>query len=223
MCPPHPAGRYNAFMRLVAPLLLAFVPLLALAACGDDKKAGPAASPSDTASAAASVAASQSASAQPTPSASPSASATSAPMPPRPVPIGSSGPIQPGAPAEQQMMAIVYTLAMVQPRGNDPLTVDKTYFDEIVKKLEGAVRTADKGKTPPNPVKGNRGNRKIEVEMGKGCTDRVPSSLIQGAGSSLKAAYEAGVLVISCHDAKWECHQSTRDPKDVLCHAAPRH
>jgi hypothetical protein len=28
--------------------------------------------------------------------------------------------------------------------------------------------------------------------------------------------------VIACRDNKWECHQSTRDPDDVLCHAAPR-
>ncbi len=150
------------------------------------------------------------------------ANAVTTPMPPRPVPLGSSGPIQPTAPAEQQMMAITYTLAMVQPRGNDPLTVDKSYLDDILKKLEGAIRSTDKGKTPPNPAKGARGNRKIEMDMGKGCTDKLPSSLLQRAGSSLKGAYEAGVLVVSCHDDKWECHQSTRDPKDVLCHAAPR-
>jgi hypothetical protein len=59
--------------------------------------------------------------------------------------------------------------------------------------------------------------------MGKGCTERVPSNLIaQRANSSLKAAFEAGILVIACRDNKWECHQSTRDPEDVLCHAAPR-
>ncbi len=122
------------------------------------------------------------------------------------------------------MMAISYTLAMVTPRGSDPLTVDKQFLEDITRKLEAAVRTADKGKTPPNPVKSTKGNRKIEVDMGKGCTDKLPSNLIaQRAGSSLKAAYDAGVLVISCHDDKWECHQSTRDPNDVLCHAAPRH
>lgn len=120
------------------------------------------------------------------------------------------------------MMAIQYTLAMVSPTGTDPL-VDKAYLDEIVKKLETAVRTADKGKTPPNPVQLAKGNRKIEVNMGKGCTDKVPANLIaQRAGSSLKAAYDAGVLVIACRDNKWECHQATRDPADVLCHAAPR-
>ncbi|KYG04225.1 hypothetical protein BE21_47990 [Sorangium cellulosum] len=143
-------------------------------------------------------------------------------MPPRPVPLGSSGPIQPSAPAEQQMMAIQYTLAMVSPRPTDPL-VDKAYLEGILPKLAAAARTADKGKTPPSPVKATKGNRKIEVDMGKGCTERTPSNLLaQRAGSSLKAAYDAGILVVSCHDSLWECHQSTRDPDDVLCHAAPR-
>ncbi|WP_438044276.1 hypothetical protein [Sorangium sp. So ce128] len=159
----------------------------------------------------------------------PSAAATLAAMeaakrelPPRPIPIGSSGPIQPSAPAEQQMMAIQYTLAMVSPRSTDPL-VDKPYLEGILPKLAAAVRTADKGKTPPNPVKATKGNRKIEVDMGKGCTERTPSNLLaQRAGSSLKEAYDAGILVVSCHDDRWECHQSTRDPSDVLCHAAPR-
>src|SRR4029079_8539825 len=110
------------------------------------------------------------------------------------------------------------------PRGNDPLTVEKSYLDDLVKKLEVAVRSADKGKTPPDPVKITKGNRKIEVLMGKGCTDRVPLNLLtQRAGSSLQSAHDAGVLVISCHDDRWESHQSTRDPADVLCHAAPRH
>lgn len=189
-----------------------------LAGC-DDEKPTPGASASATAAI----------SAAPTATAAPTASAVAAPvippipMPPRPVPLGSSGPIQPSAPPEQQMLAISYTLAMVTPRGNDPLTADKAYTDEVVKNLAGAVRGADKGKTPPDPVKLQKGNRKIEIQMGKGCTDRIPSMLIQRASSTLKAAYEAGVLVISCHDDKWECHQSTRDSADVLCHAAPRH
>ena len=120
------------------------------------------------------------------------------------------------------MMAIQYTLAMVSPLANDP-TVDKAYLDDLMKKLETAVRTADKGKTPPNPVQAAKGNRKVEVNMGKGCTDKVPTNLVaQRASSSLKAAFEAGILVVSCRDNKWECHQSTRDPADVLCHAAPR-
>lgn len=148
--------------------------------------------------------------------------ATRRPMPPRPVPIGSSGPIQPSAPPEEQMMAIQYTIAMVAPGPVDPL-VDKVWIDGILPKLAAAARTADKGKTPANPVRTAKGNRKIEVDLGKGCNDRTPANLIaQRAGSSLKEAYEAGVLVISCHDDKWECHQSTRDPDDVLCHAAPR-
>jgi hypothetical protein len=207
-------------MRAAA-LLLPVTALLALAACDDPKK--PASGAAASAAATAAAPASATASAAPTATATATATAATTPMPPRPVPIGSSGPIQPADPADKQMMAITYTLAMVQPRGNDPLTVDKSYLDEVMKKLETAIRTSDKGKTPPNPVQANRGNRKIEVNMGRGCTDLIPSSIIQRAGSSLKAAYEAGVLVISCHDDKWECHQSTRDPKDVLCHAAPRH
>ena len=205
-------------MRAISPLVsLAAAAALALAACDDDK-------PAATTTASTVVA-----SASPTTTAAPTASATTPvvipppPMPPRPVPLGSSGPVQPSAPPEQQMMAIAYTLAMVTPRGADPLTADKAYTEEIVPKLAGAVRTADKGKTPPDPVKLQKGNRKIEVQMGKGCTDRVPSFLMQRAGTTLKAAYDAGVLVISCHDDKWECHQSTRDVADVLCHAAPRH
>jgi hypothetical protein len=119
------------------------------------------------------------------------------------------------------MMAIAYTLALVTPRGNDALTVDSTYLDEVLKKLDVAVRGIDKGKTPPNPVHAEKGNRKIVVDMGHGCVDHVPSQLVQRASTTLAAAHEAGVLVIACHDDRWECHQSTRDPKDVLCHAAP--
>lgn len=177
--------------------------------------------------------------AEPTPvkTAEPQASAKAAPsaaatadakpkikMPPRPIPIGSSGPIQPNAPEQDQIMAIQYTLAMVAVQNGDPPIVDKDYLDRMKKKLADAVRTADKGNTPPNPIKFDRGNRKIEVQMGKGCLDSTPLNLLhQRAGSSLDEAYKAGVLVISCHDSKWECHQSTRIPEDVLCHYAPRH
>ncbi|WP_437581268.1 hypothetical protein [Sorangium sp. So ce887] len=199
-------------------------PVLALAlgfavlACDDPRAQAPGASASAlTPPAAPSAAPAQSAAA--TPAATETAKRE---MPPRPVPMGSSGPIQPSAPAEQQMMAIQYTLAMVSPQPTDPL-VDKAYLERILPKLATAVRTADKGKTPPSPVKPAKGNRKIEVDMGKGCTERTPSNLLaQRAGSSLQEAYDAGVLVVSCHDALWECHQSTRDPNDVLCHAAPR-
>jgi hypothetical protein len=202
-------------MRILTPLTLAGA--IALTACDNAKP--PAASADASAAATAATTASAIASAAPTTT----ASASKRPMPPRPVPLGSSGPIQPSAPPEQQMMAIQYTLAMLSPASTDPL-VDKAYVEDLVKKLEVAVRTADKGKTPPNPVKAMNGERKIAVEMGKGCTDRLPSNLVaQRANSSLRAAYEAGVLVIMCHDDKWECHQSTRDPDDVLCLAAPRH
>ena len=53
------------------------------------------------------------------PTAAPTATATAAAakrqMPPRPFPLGSSGPLQPSAPPEQHMMAIGYTIAMVGP------------------------------------------------------------------------------------------------------------
>jgi hypothetical protein len=190
------------------------LPLVA-AAC-DGKKGGPAAGgTASTATAAVTATATAPASAAaPIPTAKRE-------MPPRPFPVGSSGPVQPSAPQEQQMMAIGYTIAMVSPQGGDPI-VDKAYVEETLKKLEGAIRGADKGKTPPNPARAMSGNRRLHVEMGKGCIDRLPSMLAQRAGSSLKAAYDAGVLVISCHDDKWECHQATRDPADVLCVASPR-
>ncbi len=189
---------------------------LGLLACADKPssdagRAGPGASAAPTAT--------------PTASAAPPPTTTAAarrPMPPRPVPLGSSGPIQPSAPPDEQMMAIQYTLAMVAPQPTDPL-IDKGYVERILPKLAVAARSADKGKTPANPARAAKGSRKIEVDMGKGCNERTPANLLaQRAGSSLKEAYEAGVLVISCHDDKWECHQSTRDPEDVLCHAAPR-
>ncbi|WP_437760397.1 hypothetical protein [Sorangium sp. So ce1389] len=203
-------------VRRAAPPVLALG--FAVLACDDARAPAPGASPSASAPPAA-----ESAAPAPSAAAAPAApSAAKREMPPRPVPIGSSGPIQPSAPPEQQMMAIQYTLAMVSPQSTDPL-VDKAYLDAIVPKLAAAVRTADKGKTPPNPAKATKGNRKIEVDMGKGCNERTPSNLLaQRAGSSLREAYDAGVLVVSCHDDLWECHQSTRDPSDVLCHAAPR-
>jgi hypothetical protein len=188
--------------------------LLALAACDDKPATPPAGAATETAASAATASAPA--------STAPAVTAKPPPMPPRPVPLGSSGPIQPSAPPEQQMMAIAYTLALVTPRGNDPITVDSTFLDDVTKKLDAAVRGIDKGKTPANPVKATKGNRKVEVDMGHGCVDHVPTQLVQRAGTTLQAAYDAGVLVVACHDDKWECHQSTRDPKDVLCHAAPR-
>ena len=155
------------------------------------------------------------------PPATATASAAKRPMPPRPFPLGSSGPVQPSSPPEQQTMAIAYTIAMISPQPTDPL-VDKPWVEDMVKKLDVAVRGADKGKTPANPVRADNGNRKLRVEMGKGCTDKTPAILLSRAGSSVKAAYLSGALVVMCHDDKWECHQSTRASDDVLCVAAPR-
>lgn len=142
-------------------------------------------------------------------------------MPPRPVPLGSAGPIQPSAPPDQQVMAIQYTLAMVAPDPLDPL-VDKGWIEATAKKLAPAVRAADKGKARPEPVRVDKGHRKLVLELGRGCTESTPAAVLRGQGVHLTQAYEAGVLVVACHDDKWECHQSTRDPEDVLCHAAPR-
>ena len=67
-----------------------------------------------------------------------------------------------------------------------------------------------------------------EVEFSWGATEVKAPELVDAivelteTGSSLKATFDSGVLVIACHDDKWECHQSTRDPNDVLCLAAPR-
>ena len=204
-------------MRHLSASAVLALSLFALGACDDEKPASTA--PSATPAAA------------PTPSmeAAPApAPASSAPkvakgiQAPRPFPLGSSGPVQPSAPPEQQMMAIGYTIAMLAPQGTDPL-VGQPKVEEIVNKLGGVVRGADRGKTPPNPVKATKGNRKIEIQMGKGCTDRIPSNLlVQRANIPMQTAYEAGILVVMCHDDKWECHQSTRDSDDVLCLAAPR-
>jgi hypothetical protein len=215
--PMQPAPVRPRELRAAHPAFALALGLAALA-CDDPRAPAPAASAS-----AAAPPGADSAAEAPSAAATPAATAAAKrEMPPRPIPIGSSGPIQPSAPPEQQMMAIQYTLAMVSPGPTDPL-VDKAYLEGILPKLATAVRTADKGKTPPNPVKAAKGNRKIEVDMGKGCTERTPSNLLaQRAGSSLKEAYDAGILVVSCHDERWECHQSTRDPSDVLCHAAPR-
>src|SRR5262249_5803326 len=127
----------------------ALLAALSLAAC-DDAKPGADAGAAAASASAANVAASATASAAPTARAV--AAPSKHPMPPRPVPLGSSGPIQPSAPPDQQMMAIQYTIAMLAPGPTDPL-VDKAYVEDLVKKLEVAVRTADKGKTPANPVK----------------------------------------------------------------------
>ncbi len=159
-----------------------------------------------------------SASARAKPSASPSANR---PKVPRPVPIGSSGPIQPNAPQEQQMMAIQYCIAMASPTPADPI-YDEAAVTAMIKKLGPAVRSADKGKTPPKPAS-LKGKRVIALEMANGCTPKAPTNILASrAGIPLKKAYEAGILVIKCHDNKWACHQSTRTPEDVLCHAAPR-
>ena len=59
--------------------------------------------------------------------------------------------------------------------------------------------------------------------MAEGCNARTPENVLKGrANISLNDAYQAGILVVMCRDNTWACHQSTRTPADVLCHAAPR-
>src|SRR5262249_51135256 len=141
--PPRGVWSIRRLMRLRG-LLFA---LVALAAC-DDKPAPT--KPEPTTSAAPTPPPTPPPTPTPTApapaTATPTASAAAPPMPPRPVPIGSSGPIQPSAPPEQQMMAISYTLAMVAPRPGDPPSVDATFLEDLVKKLEGAVHGVGKGK-----------------------------------------------------------------------------
>jgi hypothetical protein len=143
-------------------------------------------------------------------------------MPPRPFPVGSSGPVKVSDPPDVQMMAIQYTIGMVGVDSVDP-DIDKAYLDEVTKKLATAAKALEKGKVAADPVKRDKGDRKLLIEVGKGCDAKAPAALLaQRAGSNLARAYDAGVLVVACHDERWECNQSTRDPDDVLCFASPR-
>ncbi|MBI4704909.1 MAG: hypothetical protein HY744_27710 [Deltaproteobacteria bacterium] len=214
-------------MRLATPLLA----LLVLGGCEERKPlvdrfldeqsaapAGSASAPAASARAAASASAPASASA----SAAASASAGAPKMPPRPLPLGSSGPVRHTDPPEQQMMAITYTFAMAAPHPTDPL-VDKEAVEAILGKVRKVVRP-EPGTTAEQTVQLKGAGRVIEVLMEKGCTARTPKSLlVSRAGVSIDQAFRAGLLVIKCNDEKWACHQSVREPKDVLCHTAPRH
>jgi hypothetical protein len=147
---------------------------LGLLACDDKPAAGPGGAPSATASVAAPA---------PSHSAPPPVSAAKRQMPPRPVPIGSSGRIQPSAPPEDQMMAIQYTLGRVS-RVNRSAGHMPT-LDDIPKPATGADREGRRRRS-------RQGDEGIAIgRHGEGCTDRVLSNLIaQRAGSSLKAAFE---------------------------------
>ncbi len=133
-------------------------------------------------------------------------------MPPRPVPVGSHGPVQPSDPPQLQMMAIQYTLAMLAPQPSDP-SPDKAAIDAIAKKIGvGGVSAF-----------GEKGHRLLTINMKRACKPDTPKQMAQTRGGvSLEGLHKLGVNVIKCHGNKWACHQSTRNPKDVLCHAAPR-
>jgi hypothetical protein len=152
----------------------------------------------------------------------PAAADASVPAIPRPLPKGQWGPIQMTAPIELQQKALAYTFQMGSPHPGDPLP-DKEFIEQLKKKVLVAVRTADEGDTAFDSVASTQGGHMIEIEMGMGCNERAPFNIVaQRSGTSLGILREAGVFAISCHDSKWKCFQSTRDPTDVLCVVAPR-
>ena len=72
-------------------------------------------------------------------------------------------------------------------------------------------------------VNATQGDRRLEAEMSTGCNERTPFNLaVQRAGVPLTTLAQAGIFVVQCHDAKFKCVQSTREPDDVICVAAPR-
>ena len=90
-------------------------------------------------------------------------------------------------------------------------------------KLEQAVRAMDPGGGDRTGVNATQGDRRLEAEMSTGCNDRTPFHLaVQRAGLPLTTLAQAGIFVVQCHDNKFKCVQSTREPDDVICVAAPR-
>jgi hypothetical protein len=72
-------------------------------------------------------------------------------------------------------------------------------------------------------VNATQGDRRIEVEMTSGCNEKTPFNLaVQRAGTPLITLAQAGIFVVQCHDSKWKCILSTREPDDIICVAAPR-
>jgi hypothetical protein len=193
----------------LALLLIALVPLAALASC-DDKPVPV------VAEAAATVTASATASAKPR---------ASVEMPPRPIPkprntVGS------GDTEEAQMKAIAYMQAMVQPHPGDPI-LDDAWVKNFATQLEPINKGFDKGaaaqKAKLNKVELIGSGRQINLLMASGCDEQVPTRAAQAASAPLTTLYDHGVLVIRCNDARVQCLQNTRDPDDVLCTTAPRH
>jgi len=142
--------------------------------------------------------------------------------PPRPLPPGKWGPVQPSAPLEIQQKTLAYTYAMATPDPGDS-PVDKGFVEMVRAKLEQAVRAMDPTGGDRISVNAAQGDRRMEVEMGSGCNERTPFNLaVQRAGLPLTTLAQSGIFVIQCHDSKWKCIQATRDPDDVICVAAPR-
>jgi hypothetical protein len=142
--------------------------------------------------------------------------------PPRPLPPGKWGPVQPNDPLEIQQKTLAYTYSMASPDPGDG-PVDKVFLESFRKKLEQVVRAMDPAGGDRTGVNATQGDRRIEVEMSSGCNEKTPFNLaVQRAGTPLTTLAQSGIFVIQCHDSKWKCSLSTREPDDVICVAAPR-
>jgi hypothetical protein len=157
----------------------------------------------------------------------PSAAASSPPpmprqRPPRPLPQGKWGPVQVTDPIEVQQKTLAYTYAMASPDPGDP-PADKGVVEAYRAKIEMAVRAMDPAGGDRSGCNATQGDRRLEAEMSTGCNERTPFNLaVQRAGLPLQTLARAGIFVVQCHDAKFKCVQSTREPDDVICVAAPR-
>jgi hypothetical protein len=142
--------------------------------------------------------------------------------PPRPLPPGKWGPVQPNDPLEIQQKTLAYTYAMATPDPGDG-PVDKGFLEAFRSKLEQGVRAMDPAGGDRISVNATQGDRRIEVEMTSGCNEKTPFNLaVQRAGTPLITLAQAGIFVVQCHDSKWKCILSTREPDDIICVAAPR-
>jgi hypothetical protein len=142
--------------------------------------------------------------------------------PPRPLAPGKWGPVQPTDPLEIQQKTLSYTYAMATPDPGDS-PVDKGFLEAFRAKLEQAVRAMDPAGGDRISVNPAQGDRRMEVVMSSGCNERTPFNLaVQRAGTPLSTLAQSGIFVIQCHDSKWKCVQSTREPDDVICIVAPR-
>lgn len=142
-------------------------------------------------------------------------------MPERPVPK-TEPTVRSDMPPEVQMRAIAYMAAMTAPHVDD-VPPDKDYATSLEKKLLGVARSLDKSRSPETRIEMLSAGRRLQIELGRGCTADTPKkAVVQNAGESFAKLLGHGILVISCHDDRYQCLQSTRDPSDVLCTSAPR-